>query len=280
MNWIIFSLLSVVSFSVANLYQRLAMRDGRSDAVTSSVIFQFLLTAVTALVVPFFGFHWPPASSWPYIAVASALYAAGTVFGFRAVRVIEASEITVLTGFGTIVTLFASFLFLGDRLNPMQWLGVALILMAVFLIKYEKKSFRFNNGVVFALLNTSLYGLAVVIDGYVLKTYDSFSYIPLVSFFPGFLLMAAYPSRLPRLLHDVKRINRNLLVYGILYAAAAEFFYIPLRLGALVSQASVILRASIVLTVLLAIVFLRERSHPWKKLIGAILTTLGVLFIQ
>ncbi len=280
MHWLLFAAVNVLAFSVASLYQKLAMKEDASDAVISSIIFQFLLSGFSAIVALFMGFHIPPLSFWPYLLSAALLYALGTLFGFRAIKIIEASEMSILSGAGVIVTIIISFFFLHERLTIMQLTGAALVLLAILLVKYERRTFKINKGTGFALLGTACYGLAVTFDAFMLKSFDVFSYIPIMSFLPGVLLIIMYPKKIPVLFGEIKKINGNLIIYSFLYVVGALSFYVPIHNGTLVSQMSVVGRVTIVLTVVLAAIFLKERSHVGKKILGAILTTVGIFLIR
>ena len=132
----------------------------------------------------------------------------------------------------------------------------------------------------FALLGTSCYGLALVFDGYNLKFYDAISYLPIISFLPGFMLLLSFPRHIPKLVNDIRRINIHLVIYSLLYVTSAVTFFLPIQNGALVSQMTSVGRVSIILTVILAMIFLKERSHLAKKFVGALLATLGILLIK
>lgn len=280
MHWLIWAGISVLAFSSAALFQRLAMKEEASDPVSSAIIFQFLLGLGSSVIALLIGFHWPPSHLWPFLLASSALYATGSVLFFRSIKMIEASEFVILGGFGTLVTLIIAFLFLAERLTALQWIGALLILLAIVVVKYERSSFRYNTGVLFALLCTSCYGLAIVFDGYNLKFYDAISYLPVLSFLPGIILLFAFPKHIPKALADARRINLNLGIYSALYIISAETFYLPIQNGALVSQMTTVGRVSIILTVLLAMIFLKEHSHLGKKLIGAILATVGIALMR
>ncbi len=280
MHWLIFAGISVLAYSGATLFQRLAMKEESSDPVTSSIIFQFLLGIGSTAIALIWGFKMPPSHLWPNLLAAGALYASGSVLFFRSIKMIEASELAILGGFGTLVTIIVAFFFLSERLTGIQWIGAVLILIAIVLVKFERRNFRYNKGVLYALLGTSCYGLAIVFDGYNLKFYDAISYLPVMSFIPGVLLLLAFPRHVPKIISQVRTININLVIYSLLYVISAETFYLPIQQGTLVSQMSSVGRVSIILTVILAMIFLKERSHLGKKLIGAILATLGIVLIR
>ncbi len=279
MHWLLLAIISVITISVANLFQKIAMKDQKSDPVISAIAFQLMLGLVASMFALVKGFRLPDSSLIPYFLASGVLYAIGTVCFFRAIKIIEASEMTILGGSGVIVTILASMIFLGDKLSPIQLFGAGLILSAIVLISWEKKSLKLNNGTWLALTGTGLYGLAVVFDTFIIRSYSAVWFLPIASFGPGILMTLWYYRRITSIVGYVKQINKNLIIYSVLYAVQAIAFYVALENGALVGQLSSITRASIVLTVILATVVLRETKHVGKKIVGAVLTTIGVLLV-
>ncbi len=279
MSWYVLAIINVISISVGTLFQKLSMKEDTSDPVASSIIFQFLLGFITLLYALMQGFHLPPLFLLPFFILSGALYAIGTIAFFKAFKLIGASEVTVIGGAGVIMTIVASFVFLHDKLTLLQILGVFFILSAVIAVNITKQKFKLNSGSLLALLGTSSYGLAVVNDSYIIRHYDVLSYLPLISFVPGMLLVFCYIRRIRSIIRTARSININLIIFIILYAIQAISFYSALQAGALVSQISVISRASIILTVILATFFLKERKHILLKIIASVLTTTGVLLV-
>lgn len=255
------------------------MKKEESDPIIASIIFQFLLTFFGALFALFTGFHLPSLSLLPYFLLSGVLYAGGTLAFFKSIKLIEASEMTVLGGSGVLFTILISFIFIHERLSPLQFFGAFLIFCAVVLINYNKKTFRLNTGAWLAILGAACYGIAVVADTYIVKRYDAVSFLPLASFTPGLVISLWYIRKVPATIRSLKHIDRNLLIYSFLYAIQGVTFYLALQYGALVSQMSTISRASIILTVVLAAIFLKETKHVWRKIFAALLTTAGVLLV-
>lgn len=279
MQWLPLVFISVVSSSFASLFQKVAMKDQKSDPVVSAIAFQFILGFIVSLFALAKGFQLPDSSLIPFFLASGVLYGVGTVCFFKAIKIIEASEMTILGGSGVIVTILASMIFLGDKLSPLQLFGTGLILCAVVLISWKKKSLKVNSGTWLALAGTSSYGLAVVFDTFIIRSYSAVWFLPIASFGPGILMTLWYYRKIASIVGYVKQINKNLIIYSVLYAVQAVAFYVALENGALVGQLSSIARASIVLTVILAAVVLRETKHIGKKIVGAVLTTIGVLLV-
>ena len=49
--------------------------------------------------------------------------------------------------------------------------------------------------------------------------------------------------------------------------------------GAMLSQVSVISKTNIILTVILAAIFIRERDHLWRKVVAALICMVGVILV-
>ncbi len=280
MSWLVITLINVIAISTASLFQRLAMKDEESDPVTSTIIFQFILGFI---VFPFAlsqGFAWPLfAQLWPWFLLSTLLYALGSVLFFRSIKLIEASEMIVLGGAGALVTVICAYLFLGERLGMWQYGGAALILSAILVIASQGKKLRFSTGAWYALIATSLFSFAVISDMKIIYHYDAISFAAMMSILPGIALLFLFPRSTVMLPQAIKRINKNLLLYAVLYSIGVVTFYAALGTGALLSQVSVVARTNIILTVLLAAVFLQEHNHLWHKLIAALLCTVGVMLV-
>jgi uncharacterized membrane protein len=280
MSWIFITIISVIAASVANLYQKMVMRDEKSDAIASAIAFQVVTTILYAIFALIKGFRFPELSLAPYFLGTMALYAAGTICFFRAIKLIEASEMSIITGAGPIITITASMIFLKDVLTPTQLIGSVFILTAVILINFKKHKIIINRGTWLALLGTSLFGFAVIFDTIIIRAYDAISFIPIGTLGTTIIMMMWYPNKIPVAIQVLKKVNKNLLIYSTVYVAGAIAFYMAIGTGAMVGQVSSISRSSIILTVLLASVLLKERKDIGKKIIGAILTTIGVILVS
>lgn len=280
MHWLLFGALNVVAFSVANIFQRLAMKKEGSDPVSSTIIFELLLAVVTGVVALFVGFSLPPREVWLALCAIGVLYGYGGLFFFKAIKTIEASEMAILGSVGTLVTVILSYVFLNERLSVTQLAGLLLILASVVIVNYTKHKFRLSTGAWYALLGAAFFGSAVIIDTYILKFYPATSYMPIGSFLIAVILMVSFPRSIKTIVRDIKKVDMNLVIYSVLYAFAGLMFYLPLQTGTYVSQMSALGRVTIILTVILSAIFLKERSHIGKKIVGAILTTIGIFLIR
>lgn len=282
MNWFIWILISIVTTAVSNLLTRVIMREKDSNPYATTVIFQFAVGFLTFLFALWYGFVIPPIQTffWNFL-IGTILWGLTSYFGFKAYQLIGSSEIAILSSFGTIVTILSAMLFLGESFNLQKTVGVILIVSSIFLVNIGKNKFILGQGVLYAILSTICAGLAVTNDAFILKTYDAVSYTAVISFLPGVLLLLLRPTVILKL----KRLQnftyvRTMLFLAIFYAASAVAYYMALHLGADASMVAPIAKSSIILTVLLAVIFLKEKEKMVVKLIAAILVTAGVLLVR
>lgn len=280
MNWFFFGCINVLAIAISSLYQKLAMNDKESDPVISAAIFEFILGFLSIIALFITGFHIPNFNLWPYILISGTLYGLRGISNFKAIKRIEASELTVISGTGIFVTLIISYIFLAERLTSLQIIGALLIVLGTLVVTYKHTGFKLNMGILLALLGSTCYGIAVVFDGYILRTYDVFSFIPIIAFMTGISILVMNPNKIHSFGRSILKINKNLIIYSFFYVIGATSFYYPISQGILVSQISAFGRVAIILTVILAAIFLNERSHIGKKILGAILTTIGIFLIR
>lgn len=282
MNWFFWAIISVITTSISNLLQRVIMRQKDSDAFGTAVIFQFATAALTGIFAFWKGFVLPPIGVyfWNFL-VSTLLWGLGSLSLFKAYQTLGSSEIAIISSLGTVVTILSSIAFLGESFDIPKIIGTILILTSIFLVTEKKGKVSFKKGTIYALITTLFYGLAVTNDAFILRTYDAVSYTSVISFLPGVLLVALRPT----VLRSFNRLTnipfaKNMLFLTIFYSAQAIAYYVALQTGANASQLAPIYKSNIILTVLLAIVFLKEKEKLALKLLSAALVTVGVLLIK
>ncbi len=282
MSWYFWVLFSVITTAIANLLQRILMREKESDPLASAILFQFVTGIITGIFAFWKGFVPFPIGQyfWNFL-LSSFLWGFGTFFLFRALQTLGASEVAILSSLGAVVTIVSSIFFLGESFNVQKTIGTILIVSAIFLVNMKKGGFVFGKGTWYAVITAMFYGLAVTNDAYILKTYDAVSYTALISFFPGILLLALKP----RAIYAFKQLKnlrffKNMLLLSLFYSAQAIAYYVALEVGVAASQLAIIYKSNIILTVILATIFLREKERIIGKLFAAFLVTAGVLMIK
>ncbi len=255
------------------------MHEKESDPYAGAILFQFLVTLITGLFAISKGINLPPVGLLGNFILSASLYAMGTLAYFNALKLIEASESTILTSIGGVITVITAYLFLGERLTALQLFGVLLIISSVTIVSF-KKNLQFNKGTLFSILGTIFYGLATTNDVYILQSFDAISYVPIISFLPGLILLLIRPQSFSSISNMIKKPGfRPLVLYCIFYGIQAVTYFAAIEHGAMASQMATIFKSEIFLTVILAAIFLHETDNLRRKIFATILTTIGVYLI-
>lgn len=282
MTWLIMILLYVLGNSISNILRRVVMKDEKSDAFTSVVIFQFMGFIMATIFCLFKGFTLPPIAKYPFNFITQAvLWGLSSLLLFKASKELEASEVTIISTVTSIATIITAVLFLHEAFNLVRLLGVVLIIFSVILVSLNKGKLRFNRGVWYALASSICGGIAITNDTFILQTTDVYSMLVIGWLTPGLFLLATNPKIIKKINYffNYKKFMKMFLM-TLFYTFSGIAFYLAIAMGGQASQVTPIGQASIITTIILASLFLRERDHLPKKMIAAILVTLGVLLLR
>ncbi len=282
MSWLVLALISIITLSVSSVLSRVLLKKN-SNPVGYAIIFQFVLGLISLLfALTLKRFVLPPAdASIPRFVLSAFLWAGSTAFGFQTLKRLNAGESTILASSGTFVTIILGIILLGEVFRTASLIGTAFIFLAVWIITTEKLTFQSRKGIVYGLLSSVFAGVAVVNDAVILKTYEAFSYTAIMSFLPGFILLALFPKQMIKI---PKMFDKNTLplitILCVFYSIQAITYYLALQNGAPISRLSPMIKSSIVLTVILAALFLKERSDLNKKFAAALMVTIGAILLS
>lgn len=273
--------ISITCLAFGTLLQRVLSQDDKSDPVAYAIVFQILVAMLIGIFAFFHGFHMPNLLAFlPNILVMMVLYAISNVMTFKALSLIEASEFTVFYATRAIWTILSAVFFLGEHFSILQFAGTLLILVSVLLVTYKKKKFVINKGILFVLLGSFFLGIAFTNDAYLLRYYDLSSYLVLSFFLPSLPLLFLYPKSVKHMKNFLRMsVMLKMVSFCTLYAVAALAVYGAYQVGRNAAELGAISQFATILTVLLAIVFLKESTYVLRKIIGAVLAFIGVVLI-
>lgn len=282
MNWLLLTLFSVLVASVATILQRILMKGDKSNPYSYAIVFHFLLGFLNLGFALWYGSHFSLFSGNVFVLIlASFLWGACSVFLFKALQLVEASEITIVSGLRVIVTIVASVVLLQEVFNVQKVFGAAIILVSTLLVVNIKDGFKFNKGLLYVLLMTIFAGLAIVADSVNVQHYDVLAYNTITNFLTGFIILAFWPKALREWRHFIQpNFLMKMLPLGIFSTAQGIMYLMALAYGGNTAQVGTIRQSSVIVTVLLAIIFLNERDNLGRKLIAAILVTFGVFLLS
>ena len=214
------------------------------------------------------------------IAIADTLY-------FKALNAIGAARMGIVgTAYSPSVILLAA-LFLGERLSPLQLMGVGLTLAGIVLVTYAKAADAIDaavlrRGALLGALSVALMAAGVVIAKPVLATQD-FLWVVFLRVAAGVALMAGIVS-VRRGWRALFAIYRGVRHWGAIVMGSLMGSYVSLLLWlagykyADASIAAVINELAAIFIVLLAALWLRERV-TLRQATGCALALAGVVLV-
>lgn len=170
MNWQLLLFISVTTASISVLLQRSLLKEEKSDPFAYAIAFGATVSVLTFLHALFRGFSLSGLEQLiPNLVIMTLLYSFYNVIIFKAYKIIEASEATILFASRSIWTIVIAGIFLSEIITIEKILGTFIILSGVTAISWKKKRIRLNTGHLLALLAAMLFGTSFANDAYILS---------------------------------------------------------------------------------------------------------------
>lgn len=280
MSWQFFIAISVITSSVAVLFQRLLLHKDKSNPYAYIVVFQALVALlvgtyafINGFVLPDFGRYWLA------IIATCVLFGAGNIASAKTLQLVEASIFSVLFATGAVWVMLMGIIFLDETLSASQIIGAGLIFFSIAVLGYSKKTLKFNKGIILGLLTGLIYGVAVGLWAYVGRSSDVASWTAISFAGPSLVVLLIYPSSAKHIKSFLSgtKLTRMLLL-GLFFSVGSVTLLTAYNRGD-VSAVAPINQTSIIITTLLAVIFLKERDHLPKKFLSAVVCFIGALLI-
>jgi len=283
MPWQLLLLISIISYSVSILLQRVLIKNNK-DPMGFAILFQVFTALIIGVFAVFAGFHIPNISPffWNFL-LSVVIYTLANICVFQSLSRIEASQFTILFVTRGVWTIIAAAFFLGETFSFLHILGTLLILFSVFLISYKKSGFHVGKGSLYGLAAGFLFGVGYVNDAYIVKFFSSpITYSFLDFFVPSVVLLFIYRTSVTKHISQFVKpsVMGKLLLLCLLYAVFGITILLSYKYGGTASQIGAISQSTTIVIVLLAIIFLKETTSLAKKLFASIIAFIGVLLLR
>lgn len=277
---IIFSVL-IYSFSV--IFQRILLSKDNNDPIIFSLFFQYLtafIIYIYALFTNQLQWHSVINVSWNLLYLA-VLYGIGNGLIFISLQKIEASKFSILFATRGIFTISGAAVLFGEFLSKNQFIGAILIFLGILIVNYQKNNFKIKYNDLYAVAAGLLFGLANLNDRILLNELNLYQYTILGFLFPAIFTSIIYFKRL-YLIKNFITDRKIISIFGlsICYSISALTFFGALQIAPVSSQIIAINLTSTILIAVLGIIFLKERSNIFSKILGAIISMIGLLLVS
>ncbi|NOX71260.1 MAG: DMT family transporter [Candidatus Micrarchaeota archaeon] len=206
----------------------------------------------------------------------SILWASAIFYSYKAHKTIEAGSRAVIQQTKTIWAVSFSVIFLKEALGIAQIAGISLIIAGSVIVSMKSGRIGFRiEGEKLTLLTSFLGAVIALLTKTALAYYDPFTLTVLTSIFPTIpLLFCGGKKKKSRIYSALKKYRKELAFIAFVIIASDLLFLFAL-LPENLSVIAPIRSLHVIFVALGGFIFLKERSHAKRKLVGITLAFLG-----
>lgn|SRR3989338_2374931 len=188
MAWIFFSLLAAFIWAVANIVDKHVL----SKYKVQPVVFVFIISAIGFIIgLLFLLFNQIEFSMLLLIGLINGMiYPSANMLYFKAIKLEEVSRVVPWFAISPLLVVVGATIFLNEILTASQYLGVAILIIGLFLIAV-KKGFRVkpNKWMLYILFSSLLNAFGFLLEKYLLNSLSLFHLFAVIEIgaFMGFL---------------------------------------------------------------------------------------------
>lgn len=283
MTWFFLIIIAITFISFARLLQKRMLQNFSIDSVGYATLLQYIVTIIIFFYSLIGGIKFYEFVNFiPNIILMVILYGLGSAILFYAFKYEEVSIVTVVFASSNIFATLSSVLFLGENLSMQRIIGIIIILIGVVIVNLnQQRQFIFTKWAFYALIASVIYGFAFTNDAYILSNNrDIPTYLTMSYLFPAVFLTLIFPKNLISVAKNFNTKNYiELFVIAFLVVISTLSSYKALQLSNSVSLISALSQLSIIFTVILSVIFLRENENKNHKIIGSICAIFGAIWV-
>ncbi len=258
------------------------MKEEDSDPYAQTIAF-YVIVGLFALILSILrgGFKYQISSDQiPYFLIMAIFSATASVLCFSALKLISASEYVILLSSSRLWVVFGAFFLLRESFSFLKVIGTIVIILGITLAEWRKHKFVLNKGVLFALIGAFCFAATELVSFFILRHFDANSFTVYSYLLPVVALLFVNVKSLNKLSFYTRPKNAiNLAAVSVGDVVATLFLFYAYQIGRNASQIGPIMAIQTILSVILAIIILKERDYVLNKIVGATLVVAGIVFV-
>ena len=283
MNWQLVLILYFIISTASTLQRRLYAKQTKvSPALVSFVSHTLFVFPLGILYVLLSGenLEIPNITIILWSVLAAFLQAIFNVLSFKSQKEVDATQYTIIANIYTPITVIVSALLIHEGLTTLQYIGMAFLVIGAIVVSakgFTTKTFRFDSYTLLATLSGVALGFALVAERSAIKLGGLAVY-----FLVGWGIQAliqfliAWPER-QQLKSLPGKEMKQIALMGILRFGQLFTFLVATKLAGNLALLSSLTTFKVVLVFVASFYILKEKDHLWRKVIGCILATVGLL---
>lgn len=286
MNWIILTLFAITSRAIYSIATKVLSKDVKVSPITHSLLLTSFAGLLSLLVSPFVGgisFEGIDQYVLPAVIMVSS-QAFGNVLFFQGIKSLDAGTAQIAFSSILIWGAILSVIFLGSVFSPVQLFGILLMLVSILAVQYKKGKLNLDTGFLYIVASAVLFAIFQVASADLSQVISTGAYLIMAYFGPSLIIGALYYKNIKKdykhLQSQVKNtFSKTLFASGtsMLYFV---FSYLAYRGAPDRGVVVVLLTSQVVLSIILGIIFLKEKENKSRKLLAGALAFLAGALIK
>jgi hypothetical protein len=256
-----------------------ALVKSSSDKTLDTALIHVLcsLLALPALLV----LGLPPLHVWPYVLASLVIHVG---YYFALAGALKHGELglayPLMRGTAPLLVAIGSFVFLGEAVRPLGWLGIVMVCAGVLMLGMSAGLLKHRKAVLFALSNAVLIAIYTVVDAQGARLSGHVGqYVALLFVLDGWPFAALVYLQRKGQVWQYARARWPLATFGALASLGSYSIALWAMTVAPVALVAALRETSVLFAVILGAWLLRERWTRWR-VIGASTIVCGVVALR
>lgn len=274
--WVLLAVFSAILLGTYDVAKKQALRKNGTFAVL------LVATALSTLFVsPFLRIG--PAEDHLKLALKAVLVTASWVSGMEGLKRLPLTTVSTIKGSRPVFVVLFSIILFGERLNWMQWLGIAIVLGALYMLGFTSRRDASaqvrKTGFIWMGISVLTGVASALYDKYIMKGMEPMFVQSWTNLFITIILALCVLVKRLQARSDKFRWDWTLVLVAVLITAADALYFFALKQpDALLSIISVVRRASVLVTFVLGAIIFHEGNIRAKGL-NMLLMAAGVVLL-
>lgn len=276
-SWVVIAFISGLLSNTSNFLHRFLLKDDKDPALYTW--FLEVTRLLVAFIFLFFNFHLILASKTLFLMLSLGGVEAISIYVYMKQHAFTSLSIsTIISRTRLIWTALFAFMFLGEHLSLMAYIGIAVLFFGLSVGTAPRKimadkgmKYSYLSAILISISNNLFKGASTIASAPVIVAAMA---IPTVIVYP--FILKNSKQRI-KTFFQIKLLNKT--IAALTNVGALFFLLWAISLGP-VSIVNAIYQGTMIFAILAGIIFLKEREDVAKKLIGTVIALVGVMLLS
>jgi len=259
-------------------FYKLTIRNVKKDGAIT-IILQLIAGLSVLIWMPFFNFKFPTnLKIYILLFLATIFYAINDRLQTAAMKYLEVSVLSIINQLSNIFIIIIGLTIFREPLLISKIIGVILILLGNVYLLYRKRKLDLNKYIILAILSNLAFSIAMSTDIGISKLFNLPIYISITLIIPALIIKIIEKIPTYTIIKEYENGEKKYFyATGISWGLAILFSLRSFRFGQITTIIP-LQSTAILLNIIIAYLFLKERNNLLKKLLAALIVISGIYF--